>query len=334
MAVSHLSCRVKRVLFLGIDGCRWDCINSTLTPALWGLIETNQKDSYNNEHPLSSSSPHTFSPSSTISPYQRHAAFSFQSQVNDICLSGPGWTSAATGVWRRKHGVNSNEVKIERRRKWKDVFQRLKHFHPSIQTASIVNWPPLNNDIHTNVDHVFTHENDDAKVVSSSISLLSTVEDLSYVFVHLDAVDTAGHTYDYGPTIPAYVEAVQHTDANIGRILTALSQRKWRDSESWLIIASTDHGGENFNHELNTPNNRRTWIILNGEDVIAGEIYPQPMIVDIAPTILVHLGCKINPNWDLDGRILPIRYDGTSWIDEKNYNETTKKERNKSGTRE
>jgi len=56
----------KRVLIIGIDGCRPDTLLAAVTPNLDRLREG--------------------------------AAFSFRAMTGDVPISGPGWSSALTGV--------------------------------------------------------------------------------------------------------------------------------------------------------------------------------------------------------------------------------------------
>jgi predicted AlkP superfamily pyrophosphatase or phosphodiesterase len=92
---------------------------------------------------------------------------------------------------------------------------QLKTADPSVVTASCINWKPLNTNILLPADHAFTHEENDAAVTDSACRLLQERERLDILFVHLDDVDLAGHTYDYGPTIPEYVAALKKTDESV-----------------------------------------------------------------------------------------------------------------------
>src|SRR4051812_20813467 len=68
--------RAKKVLIIGIDGCRPDALRAAKAPNLEALI--------------------------------RDGAYSGKAQTGDATISGPGWSSMLTGVWRAKHGVRDN----------------------------------------------------------------------------------------------------------------------------------------------------------------------------------------------------------------------------------
>src|SRR6185295_15624785 len=74
--------KVKKVLYIGIDGTRFDAIEKANTPNLDGLIADG-----------------IHSPTCLI--------LGERYRKNDT-VSGPGWSSILTGVWADKHGVQNN----------------------------------------------------------------------------------------------------------------------------------------------------------------------------------------------------------------------------------
>ena len=66
----------SRVLIIGIDGLRSDCLEAANTPAIDALIAD--------------------------------GLFSPDALNNDITYSGPGWSAMMCGVWSDSHGVTSN----------------------------------------------------------------------------------------------------------------------------------------------------------------------------------------------------------------------------------
>ena len=69
----------KKVLIVGIDGCRPDALRAARTPAMDALWQ--------------------------------EGAYSFSAQTDERTVSGPCWTSILTGVWPEKHGVLSNDYR-------------------------------------------------------------------------------------------------------------------------------------------------------------------------------------------------------------------------------
>ena len=77
--ISLLSGHNKKLLFIGIDGCRPDALTQAQTPNIDGLINGGI--------------------------YINDALCSINGQPT---VSGPGWSTMITGVWFDKHGVSDN----------------------------------------------------------------------------------------------------------------------------------------------------------------------------------------------------------------------------------
>jgi len=307
-AAAAASSAIRRcALVIGLDGFRPDCISPELTPTLWGLMHP-ARPSFGPVASVASDGGQTVSVAPALS-----CAFSLRSQVGDICWSGPGWTSACTGVWRDKHGVSGNLFVTQQFASYPTLFQRLRTAKPDAVTCSSVNWKPLADHVLLPCTRSAVHEDDDPSVLSSAQAMLTEQPRLDLLFVHLDLVDARGHEFDYGPSIPEYVAAVKETDARVAVLLRCLrEERRWYPLEDWLVVLTTDHGGIDFNHEDGRPENRTNFLILQGSDVAPGEIFPAPLIVDVAPTVLAHLGVKLQSAWHLDGRPVGLKLTGAT----------------------
>src|ERR1041384_4146910 len=84
----------KKVLIIGIDGCRPDALLAAKAPHLHRLI--------------------------------KDGAFSDKAQTGDMTASGSGWGSMLTGVWRDKHGVKGNDFKASNFDKFPHLLARIK----------------------------------------------------------------------------------------------------------------------------------------------------------------------------------------------------------------
>lgn len=52
-------------------------------------------------------------------------------------------------------------------------------------------------------------------------------------------MDAAGHRHGFSLDVPEYLDAIQHFDRCLGRLLDAVAKR----DEDWLLAITTDHGG-------------------------------------------------------------------------------------------
>jgi predicted AlkP superfamily pyrophosphatase or phosphodiesterase len=264
--------REKKVLVIGIDGCRPDALRAARAPNLEALI--------------------------------REGAFSDRAQTCDRTISGPGWSSMLTGVWRDKHGVRDNKFEGSNYKEYPHFFRRLKQARPGAVTVSLVHWGPINERIVVDADVAKTYPRDD-QVAAEAVRVLSGL-DPDAVFLHFDDVDGAGHKYGFDPKVAEYVRAVERTDAHLGAVLKALRGRKNHAREDWLILVSTDHGGSGKGHGQDTPEHRTIFLIVSGPSAAKGRIEPAPGVVDVAATALAHLGVTPVRSWKLDGKAVGL----------------------------
>ena len=89
--------------------------------------------------------------------------------------------------------------------------------------------------------------------------------------------------------------------------MRALQKRPHYQQENWLTIFTSDHGGKGKSHDGVGEEAMKVPLIMYGPAVRQGEILPNPTQVDIAPTILTHLGVPLNPQWGLDGKVIGLK---------------------------
>src|SRR6187200_1525964 len=118
--------KVRKVLYLGIDGCRFDSIEKAETPNLDALMKSGIKS----DHCL---------------------ILGERYQKNDT-ISGPGWSSIYTGVWADKHGVHDNTFKGANYKDYPHFFQRVREALPKARLVSFVTWTPIQKFIVSSAD--------------------------------------------------------------------------------------------------------------------------------------------------------------------------------------
>ncbi|MCF7568850.1 alkaline phosphatase [Sabulilitoribacter arenilitoris] len=229
--------------------------------------------------------------------------------------SGPGWITLLTGVWNDQHGITSNDG--SKLSKAPSIFSFIKDHNKDANLVSISTWKEINlilkNDLYkTNFATVGGTD------FLSTELMVNQITDYApdFSFVHLDDVDHIGHSYGFGN---AYTEVVEYIDSLVGDIMKAVSLRRKKHHEDWLVIIVTDHGRDSkgFSHGEQKVNQKTIFIGMNkeGNDYFMNSddgktlktlkeveaLIPQTAVV---PTILKHLGVPINPNWKLDGKPL------------------------------
>ena len=283
---------IKKALFIGLDGTRFDAIEKADTPHLDALM----KDGIH-------------SPTCLI--------LGERFQDSDT-VSGPGWASILTGVWADKHGTKNNSFEGRNFGEYPHFFARLKQQQPDARTASFVTWAPIHDYIVSAADvskkfedkehDVPAYDRYDTSAADEAVKEL-TENDPDAVFFYVGQTDVAGHAKGFHPTVPEYIAAIDRADKLIGRVVEAVKSRKTYADENWLIVVTSDHGGKGTNHGggREVPEILHSFLIVSGPAAQRGTFDEQVYLVDAPVTVLTHLGVKLDDAWKLDGRAVGLK---------------------------
>ena len=285
---------VKKALYIGIDGTRFDAIEKGATPNLDALMA-------NGIH----------SPTCLI--------LGERYQKNDT-ISGPGWSSILTGVWADKHGVHDNSFTGRKYDAFPHFFARLKEVRPDAKTASFVTWKPIAEHITSAADvnqqfeekakggTVEDYDRYDRQATDAAVKHLAEA-DPEAVFLYIGQVDVAGHTHGFHPSVSEYVAAIERADKLVGRTLAGVKSRKTFADEDWLVVVTSDHGGQGKGHGggHKMPEILNSFLIVSGPAAQRGTFDEQVYLVDAPVTVLAHLGVQAKDEWKLDGRSVGLK---------------------------
>ncbi len=293
----------RKVLLIGIDGCRSDALQQAATPNIDGLLSG--------------------------------SLYSLDSWHTGITFSGPSWTTILTGVQWDKHGVTGNTFTGSNFNNYPAFPKRAKELKPNLTCVEVVEWDPLADN--------FYNDGWDKKIKVADGSTFPTADSaiiqlqdtaLDVLFAYFDHVDLTGHNTTFSPSNPAYIAAIEQVDSAIGMVLSALYARPAYANEDWLILLITDHGGNGLFHGGNSDEERHIWWIASGSAVVHEQITAadpgtyncqfiaifdttcvddnlmrqSPTHPDIAVTAIHHLifDTGVNPetkaDWQLDGK--------------------------------
>ncbi|MBS2212685.1 alkaline phosphatase family protein [Carboxylicivirga mesophila] len=264
----------KKVLIIGIDGCRPDALQKANTP--------------------------------NIDKLWKEGAYTFSAQTDPISSSGICWTGMLTGVWHEKHKVVTNEYKQPNIEEYPHFFRRLKEHDSMASTYSVVNWKPIHKILQSGDSDLEISRLFDGAVARAAKRMVKR-NDADAIFIQLDEVDHSGHVNGFSPDSIKYLKTIEKADKHVGKIIKALKQRKHYDTEDWLVIITTDHGGSGYEHGKNIMEHTTIFYIANGNSVNEGHIEADVYVVDVAVTALHHLGVKIKEDWNLDGKVTGIK---------------------------
>lgn len=224
----------QKVLIIGMDGVRSDVAEVANTPFLDELIA--------------------------------NGLYSPDAMNDDITISGPGWSAILCGVWSDKHLVTGNNFAGNNYAQYPSFFQRVEAFDSSLNTVSICHWSPINNSIVTDDADVTTNVSSDEAVAAEAISQLEN-NDPDVIFLHFDEIDGAGHGNGFAADVPEYVAAIEEVDSLIGTVKKALELRPDFNAENWIIMVTSDHGGQGFSHGGSSFEEENVQFILSGNSI-------------------------------------------------------------------
>ncbi len=260
----------KKVLFIGLDGCRTDALLAANTPALDSLMN--------------------------------QAVVSLHCDRGAHTVSVPGWSTLLHGVNPDKHSLTSNSFRGNNYKRYPDLFHYINLYHSDLSLATITHWADFLR-ITTFEDYANFFKTDE-KVKDDAIRLIENCTP-DVLLLHFDDIDGAGHNKGFAPNIPEYIQSIEYNDQLTQEIMEVIYQREATLNEEWLVIVATDHGGNGTGHggQDDLEETRFVFLIVRTPQQSRVDI-PSSHNVDVMPTILEYLQIPINDDWDLDGRSL------------------------------
>ncbi|PRD56171.1 alkaline phosphatase family protein [Sphingobacterium gobiense] len=150
------------------------------------------------------------------------------------------WTDLITGVNYRKHGVVDNDFSNNKLETYPSIFSRIVNFDESSKIDLISpNQAFLDNyGEHTETSLASQDEDVKNKVIASL-----GVEDKTMIAAHFEAISKAGLESGFDLSFPAYRQAIETFDEQVGEIVQALEKRENFQQENWLVVITSSQGG-------------------------------------------------------------------------------------------
>ena len=189
--------------------------------------------------------------------------------------TAPGWCSILTGQWADVHGVTANY--IPKSMEAKTLMTSLTEEGIINSAMFITKWAGHFSKEKATYLPELQYCNDHAlpvtfnKCDSDELSLQAVKEELAdpacsdFILVIFEPTDSVGHSKGFSTNNPKYREAIDKADAYGYRTLEAIKARKTYDTEDWLIIITSDHGGIRTNHGGDSIQERMTFVVMNKE---------------------------------------------------------------------
>lgn len=239
----------------------------------------------------------------TIAPAQTGGYVGTPSEQRTLPL--PGWASLITGVWADQHGLrgvgtNSPELNAP-------TLLALASTPPQAAMAlSTADYRTLwSQDLQEGrIIEAANCTDSDSCVSEQTQKYLQ--EGKSLILAQIQAPARAATQGGLGS--PAYQQAVQESLLALDKLLAIIEQRKQADaSEDWLLILTTSYGLDEFGGTTGSQFNRnKTSFIatnktlaslpaIDGQVTSSTDMNTLAAVIDIAPTVLSHLGIQSEP---------------------------------------
>lgn len=251
----------KKAIVIGYDGCRADVLP---------LLKTAKKSAIN-----------------TLLAGGGHAVFSYAGGVNypaentQATSTAPGWCSMLTGVLADVHHITNNgQVKeiepktlllslVEDGTVENSAFYVSWDGHFSKKTATY--YAEKQYAANEGLDVTFRRAFFDTGTKRNIISDLKKKDCTDFIFSTLEYTDHQGHNTGFGPTNPKYVSAFRDAESTGVDIIDTIKARSTYNTEDWLILITTDHGGFGTGHGGPSIEERITFIVSNKEIPLTAE---------------------------------------------------------------
>ncbi len=218
-------------------------------------------------------------------------------------VSSPNWASMIMGAGPEQHGVLSNEWKPGQSTItpteagpggiFPTIFGQLRKQKPSSKIGCFHDWAGFGRLVEPDVCNKIVHPKGPVETTDQAIAYLKDQRP-ALLFIHLDHVDHAGHTFGHGT--PQYDKSIEEADELIGKVLAALRETGLADSS--LVLVTSDHGGKGKGHGGSTMGEIEIPWIIQGRGIAKGrQLAPTVNTYDTAATIAFALGLTPPKCW-------------------------------------
>ena len=243
----------KKVVIIGYDGCRADILNEKQDKgAVSYLLEKGASINL------------TYC-----------GGVNFPEKNTQDTSTAPGWCSIVTGEWADVTGITGNG--ITKAVEPKTLMTSLVENGTIDSSAFITRWKGhFTNDDSTYIaekeyceekklDVEFALRKDNADVHIGAMEEIESEACSDFVFIIYEDTDSAGHDYGFTYNNPKYKDAFKTEDAYGYEVIKAIEARATYDTEDWLIIVTSDHGGVRTGHGNKSIQERMTFVVMNKE---------------------------------------------------------------------
>lgn len=219
-------------------------------------------------------------------------AYRYNAHTEHLTVSAQNWGSILTGVAYDVHGFSNGwceENERDSNSGNNSVFCYARKQFPQAELASFNNWDAINHGIIENdLDVRKIHRGTDPLVVDEVVRYLDAGNKPTLMFIQLDSVDHAAHTY--GGFSDQYYRAAEKADTYLGDIYRAAEKNGLMEKGLFIVVA--DHGETEDGHGGTTVEESSALLAVAGNSVNHVELNEDVRNRDTAAIVLYALGIE------------------------------------------
>ena len=243
----------KKVVIIGYDGCRADILNEK---------QENGAVSY------------LLGKGASIN-LTYCGGVNYPEENTQKTSTAPGWCSMITGEWADVTGITGNG--ITKAIEPKTLMTSLVEDNVIDDAAFITKWKGhFTNDNSTyidekayceenNIDVEFELRKNKSDIQTGAIEEVTSEDCADFVFIIYEDTDSAGHDFGFSYNNPVYKDGFKTEDGYGYEVIKAIEARDTYETEDWLIIVTSDHGGFGTDHGGPSIQERMTFVVMNKE---------------------------------------------------------------------
>lgn len=219
-------------------------------------------------------------------------AYRYNAHTEYITVSAQNWGSILTGVAYDVHKFDNGWCENNERDSSSGnntVFYYARNQFPDAELVSFNNWSAINHGIienDLNVNKI--NRGTDPLVVQSIVNYLNSGNEPTLMFVQLDSVDHAAHTY--GGFSDQYYKAAEKADGYLGKIYDAVATNGLMKDSLFIVVA--DHGETVDGHGGQTVEESSAVLGVAGDSVNKMLLSEDVKTRDVASIVLYSLGIE------------------------------------------
>lgn len=245
----------KKVIVIGYDGCRADALKYVGDSVFSGVGKMLDEGA--------------------LLEIGYCGGVNYPAENTQATSTAPGWCSLLTGEWADKHGITGNG--ITKTLEYKTLMTAMVEDGTIDSANFITSWNGhfVNDNSTYKAEKAYCEENgvnvafnfcaEDTASARTAIKDIKQDDCSDFIFAIYEGTDHAGHSFGFSTNNPIYKAGFVLNDILAYRTIKAIENRETYESEDWLIIITSDHGGYGKDHGDASIQERMVFILSNKE---------------------------------------------------------------------